>query len=505
LLAGYLLIAFFFVTRLVYLASGRIELTEDEAYQWLWSKHLALSYYSKPPLIAYAQFIGTSLWGDNEFGVRFMAPVLATALSVAMLRFMAREVSARAGFWLILILAATPLMALGSTLLTVDALSVFFWMAALISGWRALNSADETAPGSTGLGNWVWTGLFLGLGLMSKYTAIFQIIGFAVFFLLWPAARQKLRTAGPFLALGIAVLAFLPVLIWNAQHHWITVTHLSERGGLEDTWRFRPQLIAEFLLFEFGLLNPIFFIGMIWAVVSVLRHRPWRALHIYLFCMGAPVFLFYLAYTIRARVLPNWIAPGVVPLFALMVAFWHARWQTGAARVKGWLVTGLALGLTVVGVLHGTEVLAMVIGRNIPPKLDPLHRVRGWKEIAAMLERERQQLVAQGKPVFLITQHYGLTSILSFYIPEAKKMVRTDPFVYYIRTERPRNQFYFWMGYQNRSGQNALYVREADRPAPPPAELLRDFDSVTDLGMRAAFYHGEPFRHFQLYFCRNLH
>ena len=71
-----------------YIGSGKIELSEDEAYQWLWSKHPALSYYSKPPLIAYTQFLGTHLWGDTEFGVRFFSPVIAAVLSLLVLRFL---------------------------------------------------------------------------------------------------------------------------------------------------------------------------------------------------------------------------------------------------------------------------------------------------------------------------------------------------------------------------------------------------------------------------------
>ena len=82
----------------IYLASGTIQLSQDEAYQWVWSKHLALSYYSKPPGIALIQFAGTSLFGDNEFGVRFFSPLFAAILSVMVLRFLAREISARAGF-----------------------------------------------------------------------------------------------------------------------------------------------------------------------------------------------------------------------------------------------------------------------------------------------------------------------------------------------------------------------------------------------------------------------
>src|SRR5215831_15163554 len=343
--AACLFIIIFLLSRLIYLACGRIELSEDEAYQWLWSKHPDLSYYSKPPLIAYAQFIGTWIAGDNEFGIRFLSPVLAAALSFLLLRFVAREVNARAAFWLILILAATPLLAVGSTLLTVDALSVFFWVAAMISGWRALNADPTQALGNrSALENWLWTGLFLGLGMMSKYTAATQIVSWAIFFTLRPASRAHLRRAGPYAALAISTLAFLPVLIWNSRHNWITLTHLAERGGLGEPWRFKPKFLGEFLGSELGLLNPIFFIAMIWAAVVFVSKRPWLPLQLYLFCMGAPLFLFYTLYTLRSRVLPNWIAPSVVPLFALMVSVWDERWRAGAHKVKGWLAAGLSVG-----------------------------------------------------------------------------------------------------------------------------------------------------------------
>ena len=98
LLPGYLLIAALLLFRLGYIASGTIELSNDEAYQWLWSKHLALSYFSKPPGIAFIQFAGTALWGDTQFGVRFFSPVIAAILSIVVLRFLARETRRAPGF-----------------------------------------------------------------------------------------------------------------------------------------------------------------------------------------------------------------------------------------------------------------------------------------------------------------------------------------------------------------------------------------------------------------------
>src|SRR5437870_5999377 len=113
---GYVLIAVLLVFRLGYIAASVIELTKDEAYQWLWSKHLALSYYSKPPGIALIQFGGTSLWGDTQFGVRFFSPVFAALLSFVLLRFLARETGARLGFLVLLIVNCVPLLGVGAIL-----------------------------------------------------------------------------------------------------------------------------------------------------------------------------------------------------------------------------------------------------------------------------------------------------------------------------------------------------------------------------------------------------
>src|SRR5204863_5848172 len=191
---GYVLIAILLLARLAYIASPTIQLSEDESYQWLWSKHLALSYYSKPPLIAYTQFLGTSLFGDTAFGIRFFSPVITALLSIVVLRFFSNTVNARAGFILLLITTATPLLSAGSILMTVDPLSVLFWTAAMVSGWYAV---QFNAP----IRYWLWTGLWMGLGFLSKFS--YQLLCWVLFFILWPPARKHLRGPGPYLALLI--------------------------------------------------------------------------------------------------------------------------------------------------------------------------------------------------------------------------------------------------------------------------------------------------------------
>jgi hypothetical protein len=496
ILLGYLLIAALLLARLWFIGSGRIELSEDEAYQWLWSKHPDLSYFSKPPMIAYAQRLGTALWGDTEFGIRFLSPVLGALMSVLLLRFLAREVNARAGLALVGIVATTPLLAVGSLLMTIDPLSVFFWTLAMITGWRAVN-ADRTAP-------WVWTGLWMGLGFLSKYVAFFQLLCWAVYFVLHRPARVHLRRAGPYLALGVFALSTVPVLVWNSAHNWITVTHLADRGGLDQSWIPTARYLVEFVGAEFGLLNPVFFVAAVWAAVAFWRRFRSQPLALFLFCMGAPVFLIYLGYTLRSRVHPNWIAPAVLPLFCLMVVYWDARWRDGARSVRRWLVGGIVFGVVGIVLMHDTDLIGKIAGTPLAAKADPLRRVKGWRASAAVVETARIRLSGEGKPAFVIGDHYGITGLLSFYIPAAKAGVPNNPLVYYQTTEHPKNQFYFWPGYRDRKGENAIYVREVKAPRGVPPELEREFESIVDLGIHDVTVRGRVLHRLQLFECRGL-
>jgi hypothetical protein len=158
---------------------------------------------------------------------------------------------------------------------------------------------------------------------------------------------------------------------------------------------------------------------------------------------------------------------------------------------------------------HNTDLIARFDGGHyLPVKFDLLHRVRGWTGEARAAEQERQDLLAEGKPVFIITEDYEMAGILSFYLPEAKACVPDKALVYFRRSPTPINQFYYWPDYSDRKGQNAIFVRELgrDNVAPRPAlpQLLQEFDSVTDLGVREVMYHGQLYWPLQFFACRGL-
>ena len=516
---GYAVIFLALIGRWIYLGSGLIGLSEDEAYQWLWSKHLALSYYSKPPGIAFIQWAGTSLFGDTNFGVRFFSPLFAAILSWLVLCFMAREIGGRAAFCLLLITFATPLLVAGSILMTIDPPLVLCWMWAVVAGWRAVQPGGKTR-------DWLVVGLALGLGFLCKYTAMLQLVCWAIFFALQPAARIHLRKSGSWVALGVFALCTLPVLIWNSQHGWITVNHVAGDAGMHSTWKPTLNYFFEFTGAEFGLLNPIFFIAAMWALFAAWKRRKEKPLWLFLFCMSAPVFLGYWLFSFHSRVLPNWIAAAVPPLFCLMIAFW----SESKLRVKPWLATGILLGIIAAAFMLDSDLIGRLVGNKIPGDKDPSHRVRGWRETALLVEAERAKFDPNA---FIIADHYGTTGLYSFYsLPARAAAQTTNPLVYCIDADAPANQFFFWDDYNyraHRHGDNALFVVRLDpyplehgwiwkwlrheriqygeipQPLPPPARMAAEFETVTNLGVRGiTLGDGRVFQRVQIFGCYNL-
>ena len=526
---GYIVIALALIGRWVYLASGVSNLTGDEAYQWLWSKHLALSYYSKPPGIAYLQWIGTSLFGDTEFGVRFFSPLIAALMSMLLLRFMAREVGGRPAFVVVLMTFAAPLLIVGSVLMTIDPPLVLGWMVAVVTGWRASRPDGKTS-------DWLLTGLAMGLAFLFKYTAALQLLCWIIFFAMQPSARIQLRKIGPWLALGIFALCTLPVLVWNSQHGWITIHHVAGDAGMLNQASAPISLLehignslayfGEFTGLQLGLLNPIFFIAALGAMLAAWKRREEKPLWFFLFCMSAPLFFGYWLFSFHSRVLANWIAAAVPPMFCLTVAFWNEN----KFRVKPWLGAAMLIGIVASVFMHDSRLLGRIVGHPLPGDADPAHRSAGWRETAQLVETERVRFDTNA---FIIADHYSTTGLYSFYSAPARAAASTAlPLVYCLDSDEPMNQFFFWDEYnyrQHRQGANALYVirldpyklehgwfwkwlkneplvfREIPEPRTVPPHLAAEFESITDLGVREIkIKDGRIFQRVQIFGCTHL-
>src|ERR1700724_3105984 len=127
--AVWLFIVALTLVRLSMLCSSDLEF--DEAHYWMWSDRLAPAYFSKGPGIAFAIRASTAIFGANEFGVRFWSPMLGAGTSLLLFYFTRKLFGETAGLWAVLALNVTPIFNIGSFVMTIDPLSIFFWMAAM--------------------------------------------------------------------------------------------------------------------------------------------------------------------------------------------------------------------------------------------------------------------------------------------------------------------------------------------------------------------------------------
>src|SRR5205814_9900185 len=125
--------------RLSILATTDLEFVE--AHYWMWSERLAPAYFSKGPAIAFVIRASTAVFGANEFGVRFFSPLLAAGTSMLLFYFARRLFNATAGSWAVIALNVTPIFNIGAFLMTIDAVSIFFWLAAMFPFWLAVEKS----------------------------------------------------------------------------------------------------------------------------------------------------------------------------------------------------------------------------------------------------------------------------------------------------------------------------------------------------------------------------
>src|SRR5262249_41713826 len=100
---------------------------------------------------------------------------------------------------------------------------------------------------------WLLAGLFAGLSLLSKFTAVMFLPAVVAFPLVPDWRRRWLTSPYPYLAALIAILVFSPVLIWNAQHDWASFRFQLVRATANYGVTLRT--LGDYLGLQFGLVG----------------------------------------------------------------------------------------------------------------------------------------------------------------------------------------------------------------------------------------------------------
>lgn len=413
LAANNLLLAVVLGLTVVHLAiASYTGLVDDEAYYRIWSLAPSLSYLDHPPMIAWIIGAGRAIAGDSTLGVRLLAPIImlfgvAILWRTAYLLYGADI--ARRAVWFLL---AMPLLAVGSIIVTPDLPSVLF--AGLIV-W-SLAELDRSRNARW----WLAIGLFAGLGLVSKYTDLFFGATILVWLLATPANRKWFRTPELWIGGIIAALIASPVVIWNAEHGWVSFIKQFGRVGHEGkaSAEYFVELIGGFALLESPLIALLALVGFVGVVRRAISERGQS--DILLAATIVPMLLYFCIHALHDRVQGNWPGP-LYPSFAICAALGLAALPVAWRRTA--FISALALGFATAALIYAHALHPLFSS----PK-DPTEQMRGWPALADAIEKKREETGA----AWLATSSYATTGQLMYAIKGRSPVAQLDERIRYI-------------------------------------------------------------------------
>ncbi len=389
------------------LLAATLPVTQDEAYYFHWARALAWGYFDHPPGVALLS-LGHRWWPDSVLAARFGTWLAANVSLVLLWRFYARCGLSGHQQTLALILVGTTLPGVAfGVIATPDTALALCWVLALHEGLAALQGERP---------RWLSAGLATGLGLLSKYTMV--LMGPVLLLALVMADRAALRTRWPYLGALLALMIFLPNVLWNAAHDWLTIrfqlghglelatgallptaietTTASSLVQLAPTHSERAAQVGGFVLSQL-LFWGFLLVALGWRRGNAPPPAPLSQPAQALLWAATLVPLVFFAVTawISSTVQPNWSA-----MYLFTAAAVLAQWRLSLRLVLAASVANaLLLSLYV---LYAAD--SSALPGNPPPRL--LRETHGFAELAATLP-----------PAPLFADRYQIAAMVNFYRP----------------------------------------------------------------------------------------
>ncbi len=370
------------------------------------ARSLAWGYVAYPPLTPLIARIALSLFGPSLDGLRAF-DALAQSVAMVVAGLMARELGGKR-FAQILTAVAVAIAPLSFAMSTLFEYAGFDYLWGVVLAYfivRLLKSEDGRW--------WLGIGAAIGVGLMTRYTMAFEVVGLAAGLLLTPA-RRYLTSRWLWAGAGLATIIFLPNLIWQAQHQFITLEFLSVIHARDiQEGRTSNFLIDQLRVSSNPFTVPLWIIGLYFCVFSA-NGKRYRLLG---FMVLATWLLFWIGQARGYYTGP--LYPALFAAGAVVLEQWLATRSPGAAR---W-ARGITWGLIAVG---GAVVLSLgpywpvgSAGWRFASNLNSdLSAEIGWPEMAQTVAGIYNNLpAAQRSETSILAGNYGAAGAIDLYGP----------------------------------------------------------------------------------------
>ena len=487
------------IFRLIYI--NILNLAPQEAYYWNYSRHLALSYLDHPPMLAYLIFLFTHLGSQSEFFVRVGCVLVSSVLTCLTYLIGKLLFDPKAGFFSALLLNSILIFSLGAIIATPDTPMIFFWVLSFYFFSKLILTQKKKW--------WYLWGMSTGLGLLSKYTAVFIIFSVFLYLVFSKQNRRWLLSKEPYLALILAILIFSPVIIWNAQNNWISFLFQSSRRATElgsfSAWHFFGYLGS-----QIGVISPLIYFSLIYAIIKSgimgFKRKTIATLPPHLFPLpkgerkcdqleknekfllcffwSFPIILFFTLVATKYWVKMNWVSAGYFSASISLVALFFQLKEKGKKWVKAWGISALIVSLIFVLIAHILPLMKVV------PVSSSLDTVTGWKELAQRVEWEKSKM---REGTMVVGYGYKVPSEIAFYTSletYSNNIVGQNGL-----------QFDFWSSPKDFLGKDAIFVYDQRERYKNPENLKNFFAAVEEEEPLKIYRGGKVLTTFHIFKC----
>jgi 4-amino-4-deoxy-L-arabinose transferase-like glycosyltransferase len=384
------------------------------------ARYLAWGYVEYPPFTPAVVRLALELFGTGLVGVRIFA-ALGQSVVMVLAGLMARDLGGRRGAQLLAAIATAiaPLALINSATTMYMSFDYLWWV---VVAWAVIRLLKTENPRW-----WLAIGAAIGLGMMTKYTMGYLVIGLVGGVLL-TSARRYLRSPWLWAGVGLSVLLFLPNLLWQVQHGFISIRFLADIHERDvRIGRTQGYLLEQVVFCTNPVTIPLWLAGLYFYFFAQAGRRFRLVGWLYVI----PFVLFLVS---QGR--SYYLAPAYPMLLAGGAVAWQgwldalAQGWARTVRVGTWALmgAGLAFGAALalpLAPLHSPvwEVTAEVH--------DVFREEIGWPELAAAVADIYHGLPAEERAqTAILTGNYGEAGAINFYgpalgLPEAISGINT--------------------------------------------------------------------------------
>ena len=482
------------------LFGAEYDLAGDEAYYWDWGRRPDWGYYSKPPMIGWLMGVVGWVSNNKEWGIRLAPLVLGTLCLIATQKLARRLYGAKTAFLAAALMVCTPGNAGLNLFFTIDSPLVLAWTLALAFFWSAKQSPKSW-------GAWRCLGLALGFGSLSKQMMLVFPALMAAFAVVSPKDRVLLRAPGFWVSILMGFAALIPVVMWQQQHGWITLTHMKDHfDRAEPTLAHHVRWFFQFPLIQAALYTPVTRIALIGVLSAAILHwrkvdrRTWL-----LVIFSAPALVVFFILAARQDVHANWPAVFYVSAFILLAAALEemAVGQFGSERWRGRVrVYGCLLGLFVAMLAYLAPLTIRVAGLAGHRKIDGYFgALRSAKEVGEEAGKFLAKVPRPEKTFVVVLGHRYHAARMAFYMPQQPRVFRWQ------KEGLIESQYEIWPDPSDKVGWDALIlypVPDDGAKRERHGSLRKAFTATPKLGEIEVPMGGDQSRAYQVFLGTSL-